>query len=136
MRAGITLPLYLSCALVACQTTEPIASEARFVVNSRNRPEGPNETFRIVLRDTAEIARAESVLRRGPLKVVTGRLVAGDGGFNAPWRWHLKPDSTWLFDMTIELCQVTPSGVEAELAAWLEYGLVCVTPAEIVARER
>jgi hypothetical protein len=113
-----------------------MVSEARFVVNSRNRPDGPNETFRIILRDAAEIARAESVLHRGPLKVVIGRLVSGDGGFNAPWRWHLKPDSTWIADLSIELCQGTPSVVEEELEGWLEYGLLCVTPAEIVARER
>jgi hypothetical protein len=94
------------------------------------------DTFRILLRDSAEIAKAESMLRGGPAKVVAGKLRSGDGGFNAPWRWHLHPDSTWLADMVVELCQGTPSAVEQNLEAWLTDGLLCVTPAEIVARER
>jgi hypothetical protein len=93
------------------------------------------EAFRIVLRNPAEIATAERVLSSGQAKVVAGRLAPGDGGFNAPWHWHLQPDSTWIADMAIELCQGTPSAVEAELEGWLRYGLLCVT-AEIVARER
>ena len=97
----------------------PSAPEARFVVRARNGADPRSETFRIVLRDPAEIARAERMLDGGPEKVVAGKLAAGDGGFNAPWRWHLKPGSTWLADMAIELCQGSPSAVDEELEGWL-----------------
>ena len=131
-----TVPLCLSCLVVNCQTTGPTVPEARFVVHARNGIVPYYETFRIVLRDPAEIAKAERVLSGGQPMVVAGRLVAGDGGFNAPWSWHLKPDSTWLTGMVIELCEGIPSAVEQDLEGWLQYGLLCVTTAEIVARER
>jgi hypothetical protein len=136
MRLRARLSLCLTCLVIACQTTGPTVFEARYAVHAPNGLEGHRDTFRIVLRDSAETVKAERGLRGGPAQVVAGRLRAGDGGFNPPWHWHLDPDSTWLADMAIELCQGSPSAVEHELEAWLKYGLLCVTPAEIVTRER
>jgi hypothetical protein len=41
-----------------------------------------------------------------------GPLRRGDGGFNAPWTWHLDPDQTRLVEAAIEICDGTPSYVE------------------------
>jgi len=46
-------------------------------------------------------------------------LERGDGGFNKPWNWHLKPDTVRMVEVSIELCDGTPSLVENELEYWL-----------------
>ncbi|MCF3653170.1 MAG: hypothetical protein L2C94_003275 [Aigarchaeota archaeon] len=47
-------------------------------------------------------------------------LARGDGGFNKPWSWHLKPETVRMVEVSIELCDSTPSFVESELDYWLE----------------
>lgn len=49
-----------------------------------------------------------------------GELARGDGGFNKPWSWHLKPETVRMVEVSIELCDGTPSFVENELDYWLE----------------
>jgi hypothetical protein len=51
---------------------------------------------------------------------VTGTLVKGDGGFNSPWSWHLDPSSVRMAEVSIELCDGTPSFVEENLDYWLD----------------
>jgi hypothetical protein len=51
---------------------------------------------------------------------VTGTVVKGDGGFNSPWSWHLDPSSLRMAEVSIELCDGTPSFVEENLDYWLE----------------
>jgi hypothetical protein len=51
---------------------------------------------------------------------VTGTLVKGDGGFNSPWSWHLDPSSVRMAEVSIELCDGTPSSVEENLDYWLD----------------
>jgi hypothetical protein len=59
-----------------------------------------------------------------------GPLRAGDGGFNAPWSWHLDPAETRLVEAAIEVCDGTPSYVEAHRADFPTY---CPWSARIVA---
>jgi hypothetical protein len=47
----------------------------------------------------------------------TGGIAAGDGGVNSGWSWHLTDMS--LTELAIELCDGTPSMVEADLDYWL-----------------
>jgi hypothetical protein len=49
-----------------------------------------------------------------------GELARGDDGFNKPWSWHLKPETVRMVEVSIELCDGTPSFVESELDYWLE----------------
>ena len=51
---------------------------------------------------------------------VTGTLVKGDGGFNSPWSWHLDPSSVRMAEVSIELCDGTPSSIEENLDYWLD----------------
>jgi hypothetical protein len=51
---------------------------------------------------------------------VTGTLVKGSGGFNSPWSWHLDPSSVRMAEISIELCDGTPSFVEKNLDYWLD----------------
>ncbi|HET8645264.1 MAG TPA: hypothetical protein VFO85_07230, partial [Vicinamibacteria bacterium] len=71
-----------------------------------------SETF--ILRSThpatiAQLREAAAGRRAGfPL----GPLRAGNGGFNAPWTWHLDPEETRLTEVAIEVCDGAPSYVE------------------------
>lgn len=107
----------------------------RVCEGSPHAPDG--ERFRVALRNPAEIARAEALRGRGPIGGVGGRLARGDGGFNAPWSWHLTPETTEFFEVSIEVCQGCPSFVEADLAYWVDtLGRYCPVGVEVVARER
>lgn len=43
------------------------------------------------MRDPALIAEAERLIAAGDQKIILGELRSGDGGFNAPWSWHMDP---------------------------------------------
>jgi hypothetical protein len=58
-----------------------------------------------------------------------GPLRAGDGGFNAPWTWHFDEGQVRLTEVAIELCDGTPSFVEANLGDFPTY---CPWSARIV----
>jgi hypothetical protein len=46
-------------------------------------------------------------------RIPVGTIVRdGDGGVNAPWSWHIDPDSLEFADMTIEVCDGLPEYVE------------------------
>lgn len=77
------------------------------------------ETFRVQINDTAVVAEAEQLLQSGVERNINGPLRAGDGVFNAPFSWHLDPDSVHFADTTIELCDGIPSMVEKDLDYWL-----------------
>ena len=58
-------------------------------------------------------------MQSGTAGVIMGRVAAGDGGFNSPWSWHLVPSSIQVPDATIELCDGTPSYLEAHRDEWI-----------------
>ncbi len=116
----------------------PEGDEAVFLIRACRGGEVPaGQTFRILLRDPAVIAEAEDLIGKGSVQIVTGSLVAGDGGFNAPWSWHHVPDTVSFADFTIELCDGCPMYIEENLEEWLEtVGTYCPWSTEVVARER
>lgn len=79
------------------------------------------ESFRIKLTDPQRIAQARRILRgEESQKIVSGRLVRGDGGFNTGYRWHLDPATVEFVEAAIELCDGVPSFVEKELDYWID----------------
>jgi len=109
-------------------------TEAQFVVDACHTPSTPSgQPFRIRLTDSTEIAWAEAVIRGTSGRFVLGRLAHGDGGFNAPWHWHLKPDSTYLVEAAIELCDACPTAVEA--GGLFQLGSFCPVTSRVVRRE-
>ncbi len=94
------------------------------------------ERFRIALETPAQIAAAEQRLAGGEEGVVYGVPVRGDGGFNAPYHWHLKPETVDFPDVTIEACSGRPrSDVEADLDYWIDtLGAYCPWGSRIVRR--
>lgn len=111
---------------------------ALFVIRACASPDDPDgQTFHALIRDPAVIAQADDLVGAGQQQILSGTLLAEDGGFNAPWSWHLHPDTIGFSDFTIELCDGCPSFVEADLDYWLErVGTYCPWSTEVVERER
>lgn len=68
-----------------------------------------DETFRVLLTDSASIAAARAALNGGPNTIPNGRIVAGTQA-NTGWSWHLE--NVEFAAVTIELCDGRPSDVE------------------------
>jgi hypothetical protein len=114
----------------------PSRAEAIFQVRacrgSRRAPDG--EVFRILLRDRDLIAQARALVGAGRRRIVSGTLASGNGGFNAPWSWHLNPDTVRFPEVAIELCDGCPSDVEASGGTW-GGGSFCPWTSEIIAEQ-
>jgi hypothetical protein len=75
------------------------------------------DTFVIALTDPATIAEARAMASgQAPSRHVTGLVVAEAVPYNAPWSFHLDPDSISFAEMSIEVCDAATSYVEAHLA--------------------
>jgi hypothetical protein len=91
----------------------------------------PTHDERYLLRtsDPAVIARARAELAK-PFAERTlhpnGALLRGDGGYNAPWSWHLADDGWNLVEMSMEVCDAWPGYIEEHLDDWLsQVGSFC-----------
>ena len=88
--------------------------------------------------DPRVAGEADRLLLSGEERWVTGSLVAGTGGFNGPWSWHLDPATVRLAEVTIEACQTDIGSIDGNLDYWLrfsrEVGAVCIG-GRFVARE-
>lgn len=72
-----------------------------------------DETYRIELTKPEALAIAEQLLAHEiPPMIPNGRVVRDDPGPNAPWSWHIDPESLEWADMTTEVCDGLPSFVE------------------------
>ena len=101
------------------------------------RIEVSGEEFVVQVEDPDQVFALETRLANGSEGVISGALVPGDGGFNAPWSWHLAPGTVEVPDFAVEVCDGRPSMVEADLAYWLDtLGQFCPWGATVVARVR
>lgn len=127
--------LIAAVGLSACDTSdpEPALFTIRACENSNVSPGG--ETFQVRITDPDVIAEAERLVGSEDQRIVTGPLVRGDGGFNAPWSWHLDPDSVTFADVTVEVCDGCPHMVEEDLDYWVDtVGRFCPWSTEVVER--
>lgn len=111
---------------------------AVFLIRACASVENPDgQYFRVLIREPSVIATAESLIGPGPQQIISSALIPGDGGFNAPWSWHLDPDSVAFADFAIELCDGCPMFVEEDLDYWLhDVGQYCPWSSEVLLRER
>lgn len=103
----------------------PTPTVADFVVDV------DGERFVIRVTDPDTIRLAQDNLEGRNARFPMGTLRAGDGGFNAPWSWHLDPGTVRLVEMAIEVCDGRPSYVETHQGDFPTY---CPWGARIVAR--
>lgn len=111
----LALPLVL---LGSCEAQEPTPGPPEPPVEYAVDVSGERFTVRVVTRE--QVDAMEARLASGEEGVLNGALEPGDGGFNAPWSWHMTPASVEVPDMAIEVCDGRPSMVEADLDYWLD----------------
>ncbi|WP_207555947.1 hypothetical protein [Intrasporangium flavum] len=92
---------------------------------------GGGETFRVELDrpDLVEHVRRLLAGEGGPT-VPIGAVVRDDPGPNAPWSWHLDPDTVEFASSAVDACDGTPSEVEGGFLDAQDY---CPRAAELVA---
>lgn len=116
--------LVLAVVLAACSGTSPSPSASEFVVAVGA------ETFVLRVADAETVRLARGNLRGENQMFPIGPLRRGNAGFNAPWSWHFDPDEVRFTEVAIEVCDGTPSYVEANLADFPTY---CPWSASVVA---
>lgn len=115
-------------ALACGSPTAPSPAGAEFVVEVV-----PGERFVLRTTDPDTIRLAEQNMRGLNGAFPAGPLRPGDGGFNAPWTWHLDPAETRLVEAAIEVCDGRPSYVEENQSDFPTY---CPWGAKVVSRRR
>lgn len=115
-----TLLSALALLALACSSTGPDVS-GRYAFQEESHAEG----VRLVIQNRDGRLEADSLFQSGEARWVSGILRRGDGGFNAPWDWHLDPATISFDQVTIEACQTWPSAVEPDLEYWIGFGRVC-----------
>jgi len=100
---------------------------ATLFINPYMKPHGKyflvdvnGECFVIYVTNPETIRLALENMERKNSLFPMGELSRGDGGFNKPWSWHLKPETARMVEVSIELCDGNPSFVESELDYWLK----------------
>lgn len=78
------------------------------------------EQFRVRIDNALLASQARRMMnRQEQQKIINGELDRGDGGFNTGYSWHMKPGTIEFADVTMELCDGTPSYVEAHVDEWI-----------------
>lgn len=123
MRRALPL-LGLLPLLAVCRSSAPTPVRSDFVVAVAA------ESFVLRASDPETVRRALGNMRGENHMFPIGPLRPGDGGFNAPWSWHFDPEAVRFTEVAIELCDGTPSYVEAHLQ---DFGTYCPWSARVVA---
>lgn len=119
MRRSILFAAILAC--VSCNdSTGP--GGARFVF----RDPLTQDVVRLEITSAEGLAQAADLLRSGEGRWALGTPKRGDGGFNAPWTWHIDPASVTFAEVTIEACQTAISAIDDDLDYWIDFGQVCI----------
>ena len=118
--------LALALAAAGCgDPTGPSPAFVDFVVSVEG------ETFVLRTSDPETIRLAEENRQGRNGRFPAGPVRSGDGGFNAPWAWHLDPDATRLVEVAIEICDGRPSYLEVHQA---EFPTYCPWGAKVIGR--
>lgn len=122
----------LACGLVllaGCESSPPTGEDDRdaFLV------EVAGERFYVRATDPEAVAALTARQKSGEVSVILGEVVQGDGGFNAPWGWHLDPATIEVPDAALELCDGRPSFVQKDVGRWIaEARIFCPWSARVV----
>ena len=112
----------LALIVLACSQAAAPNQYTRF----RLRDNVTSDRFQVEIAGRGAVAQADSLIRSQVPRYVIGKPVAGDGGYNAPWHWHLDPNSIAFGESVIEVCMTTAPSVEQALDSWTRLGLVCI----------
>jgi hypothetical protein len=91
-----------SVLLAGCVTQNPVATV-----------EVVDQTYKIELATPELVEHAQQLLDGEDVaSIPNGLIVRDDPGVNAPWSWHIDPDSLEFADVTTEVCDGLPEYVE------------------------
>ena len=137
--ARLSLLVLLGAAVAACAAT-PAATASPPPSPSPSQTPGAGvvvtfrvvgEEYKVLITDAALIAHAQDLLAGGEQRrIPSGLIMRGDPGVNAPWTWHIDPDSLEFADMTMEICDGLPSHIEEGTLTIDRY---CPWSAEVIA---
>lgn len=130
--------LLMTVLLVTTAFAERTAAETLyFLVSEISQPCSACDSYVLPLSDPAAIAHARDLVANGPgagRTIALANAAAGGDGINRdllaagepPWSWHVTSFVDFA-DITIELCDGTPSLVEADPAGFLANtgGVIC-----------
>ena len=123
MRRSVLSATVLAIALtqVRCSdATDP--DRASFVF----RDPVSNAVVRLEITNPDGLDQADDLLASGQAQWALGTPRRGNGGFNAPWSWHIDPASITFAEVTIEACQTAASAIADDLDYWIGFGQVCI----------
>jgi hypothetical protein len=92
-----------------------------------------NAVFHVQIDDATVAQQAVDLVGKGNVKIICGTVRAGDGGFNAPWPWHLDPASIRFTDVVAEILDRCPQSAEV----WIgdDHPYICPTSTVVLRRE-
>jgi hypothetical protein len=90
------------------------------------RDPASNSVVRLEITNPTGLDQADVLLRSGAAQWALGTPRRGNGGFNAPYSWHLDPASITFAEVTIEACQSAASAIGDDLDYWIGFGQVCI----------
>ncbi|HMI89215.1 MAG TPA: hypothetical protein VK550_34285 [Polyangiaceae bacterium] len=90
------------------------------------------DVFRASITNVAGIDQALGLWRgQSQAKIPTGELECGNNTYNCGWTWRMNPASVTFAELTIEVCDATPSYVEGNCASFPN-GRYCPWSAELI----
>ena len=130
------MPGFLWRTAVLCWVLAGSSKAARAVTNYFLVAERPanivyDDSYVIVLTNSAHIAHAQDLIARGPDKahapLVVADIAAGADGLNRdlgradarPWSWHVTSVNGFA-DATIEILDGSPGYVESDVPGWIQ----------------
>jgi hypothetical protein len=90
-----------------------------------------NDTFIMLVTDPVTIQLARDNFEGKNTRFPIGKIAAGNGGFNGSWGWHFVPENVRMTEVAIEVCDGTPSYVNAHVNDYLAVGY-CPWAAKVV----
>ena len=82
--------------------------------------------MRLEITNAQGRAQAGELWESGAAQWAIGTPRRGNGGFNAPYSWHIDPSSITFAEITIEACQTAASAIDDDLDYWINFGQVCL----------
>jgi hypothetical protein len=91
-----------------------------------------SDVFRASITNPTGIDQALALWRgQSQAKIPTGQLECGEGTYNCGWSWRMTPASITFAEITIEVCDATPSYVQSNCASFPN-GSYCPWSAELI----
>jgi hypothetical protein len=120
--AGRLAAVALVAVLMTCSDATDPAASTRFVF----RDPATNSVVQLRISNGEGLEQAEALLQSGAAMWALGTPRRGDGGFNAPFTWHIDPATVTFAEVTIEACQVSSTMIADDLDYWINFGQVCI----------